>query len=146
MAEPDAHGPIDVVVLEFPGSAAGAGTAQAIVDLVDRGTIRMYDLMVVRKDQDGRCAEIDLAGDSGGTFGAWSRLAGARSGLLGAEDVQLASDVLDADTAAAVLLYENAWAVPFVAAARSEGAELVASARLTAQQIMDALDAVEAAG
>jgi hypothetical protein len=87
--------------------------------------------------QPGSAADGDLA--------AWSRFTGARSGLLGDDDVQLATDVLDAGTVAAVILYENAWAESFVAAARAEGGEMVASARLSAQQIMDALDAAELA-
>jgi hypothetical protein len=144
MAGPDVHGPVDVVVIEFPGDAGGDSTAGALMDLVDRGIVRLYDLMVVRKDDDGRCAEVGLRSTSGGSLG-WARFAGARSGLLDDDDVQLANDVLDAGTTAALILFENTWAVPFVAAARSEGGEMVATARLTAQQIMDALDAVEMA-
>lgn len=144
MAGSEVYGPVDVVVLEFPGDVAGARTAGALAELVESGIIRLYDLMVVRKDEDGRCTEVDLAASTDGGLGAWARFAGARSGLLGDEEVQRAADVLDAWTTAALVLYENGWAVPFVAAARAEGGELVASARLSAQEIMDALDLVEA--
>ena len=71
--------------------------------------------------------------------------AGARSGLVGTEDLEELAGVIDAGAVAIVVMYENRWAVPFVAAARSEGAGVVAGARLTGQEIMDALDAVEAA-
>ncbi|MCZ7528568.1 MAG: DUF6325 family protein [Acidimicrobiia bacterium] len=145
MADPRVHGPIDFVFLEFPGDASGAATARALMELVDRGTVRLYDVMVIRKDEDGRCTEIDLPGASDRGLGDWSRFSGARSGLLGVEDLDLAAGVLDAGKTGAVILFENTWAVPFVGAARSEGGELVASARLTAQQVMDALDAVEMA-
>ncbi len=145
MSGPDVHGPIDFVVVEFPGDATGAATAQALVDLVDRATVRLYDLVVVRKADNGTWTEVELDAASDGQLGELRAFAGARSGLLGDEDLADVADVLDPGTLGAVLVYENAWAIPFVAAARSEGAELVAGARLTAQQIMDALDAAEAA-
>lgn len=144
MTDPEVYGPVDVVVIEFPGDTSGESTARALAELVESGIVRLYDLMVVSKDVDGRGAEVELS-ESGGDLGDWARFAGARSGLLGAEEVQRAADVLEAGTTAAVILYENTWAVPFVAAARNEGGEMVASARLSAQQIMDALDAVEMA-
>jgi hypothetical protein len=134
------------VVLEFPAGASLPDTAKALLDLVDQGTVRIYDFMVVTKDDTGSCSEVDLATASAGPLASLSAFAGARSGLLDSDDVPLLADVLEPGAAAAVVLYENAWAVPFVAAARAEGGQLVASARLTAQQIMDALDAVEAAG
>lgn len=141
----DVHGPIDFLVIQFPGDATGAATTEALVDLVDAATVRLYDLVLVRKADDGTCTEIDPAGGPDGQLGELGAFAGARSGLVGADDLAELADVLDPGNVAAILVYENAWAVPFVAAARSEGAELVAGARLTAQQIMDALDAVEAA-
>lgn len=145
MSDPDVHGPIDFAVVEFPGDATGEATAAALVDLVDAATVRLYDLVVVRKADDGTCTEVDLGSASDGEVGELRAFAGARSGLLGDEDLADVADVLDPGKLGVVLVYENAWAVPFVAAARSEGAELVAGARLSAQQIMDALDAAEAA-
>ena len=145
MSNPDVHGPIDTLVIEFPGTATGEGTAQTLVDLVEQGTVRLYDLMVVRKDTDGTCVEVELATVPDDQLGAFRAFAGARSGLLGTEDVALTGEVLDPGALGVVVVYENAWAVPFVAAARTEGAEMVGSARLTAQEIMDALDAAEAA-
>lgn len=145
MTDPDVHGPIDFVVLEFPAGAPLPDTAKALIDLVDRGTVRLYDFMVVTKDDTGSCTEVDLATAQSGPLAPLRAFGGARSGLLDTGDVAALAGVLDPGATAAVVLYENAWAVPFVAAARAEGAQMVASARLTAQEIMDALDAVEAA-
>jgi Family of unknown function (DUF6325) len=146
MTGTDVHGPIDFVVLEFPAGADVADTAKALVDLVDRGTLRLYDFMVVTHDESGSCTEVDLAAASTGPLAPLGAFAGARSGLLDADDVTVVADVVEPGATAAVVLYENAWAIPFVAAARAGGGQLVASARLTAQEIMDALDAVEAVG
>lgn len=141
MNDRDVYGPIDTLIIEFPGSADGTRTAAALRDLVDSGAVLLYDLMVVRKGSDGTCVEVDLGTRPGdlGTF------AGARSGLLGEDDLAEIGEVLEPDTVAVALVYENAWAVPFVAAARAEGGEVVASGRLTAQEIMDAIDAIESA-
>jgi hypothetical protein len=134
----DAHGPIDFLILELPQGAAVDATVQALEDLLDQGVIALYDLMLVRHDDDGVGRERDLAD------GPFAAFAGARAGLLDDEDVSEAANALEPGRDGLVLLYENRWAVPFVAAARGEGVEMVASARLTAQEIMDALDAVEA--
>jgi dihydroorotase-like cyclic amidohydrolase len=141
MSPPDVHGPIDTLVIEFPDGATGEATARALHDLVDTGAVRLFDLMVVGRDADGLCVEIDPADDRLRSLQAFS---GARSGMLDADDLPELATVLEANRPAVVLVYENAWAVPFVAAARAEGAELVASSRLSAQQILDALDSVEA--
>jgi hypothetical protein len=144
MADQDVHGPVDVTVIEFPGDANGAEVADALLELVERGTIALYDLMVVRKESDGSCVEVDLSAVGGGQLGSLRSFAGARSGLVGTDDLDDVAAVLETGATAAVLVYENTWAAPFVAAARSEGGELVASVRLSAQQIMDALDAADA--
>jgi dihydroorotase-like cyclic amidohydrolase len=145
MTGPDVHGPIDFVVLEFPAGSGVPETAKALLELVDAGTVSIYDFMVVIRDETG-CAEVDLAEMADGPLASLSVFAGARSGLLDDEDVAQAAEMLDPGETAAIVVYENTWAVPLVAAARGEGAEVVASARLSAQEIMDALDAVEAAG
>lgn len=74
----------------------------------------------------------------------FSYFSGARSGLLGDDDVAEAAGALEPNTVAALIVYENTWAVPFVAAARKNGGEVVASMRIPAGDIMDALDALEA--
>ena len=138
----DVHGPVDFVLLEFPRDRLTGEAAEALVDLVEAGTIRLYDLLVVSKDADGEIEILELT-DPGGPAASFSYFAGARSGLLGDEDVQEASSALEPDTVAALLVYENTWAAPFVAAARRNGGELVASARIPATDIMAAVEALE---
>jgi hypothetical protein len=140
----EVHGPIDFLLLEIPASADGAATATALRDLVDGGAVGLYDLALIQKDADGTASHIELDTGSGSSTTAFASFAGARSGLLGDDDIEEAAKALEPGTSGLVVLYENRWAVPFVAAARSEGVELVASARVTAQEIMEALDAVEA--
>lgn len=142
MSAADVHGPIDLIVLEFPIDGDLEPVRSALAELIDAGTILLYDLMVVRREQDGTVTEVDLAALPDGGF-ALEVFAGARSGLLGADDLEEAATLLEPGTTAALLVYENAWAVPFVGAARVAGGELVASARLSAQEIMDALDVLE---
>lgn len=139
MSAVDVHGPIDFVLIEFPGDREPTGAAaQALLDLVERGVIRLYDLLVVRKDEDGTFSGIDLDGLAG-----FTAFAGARSGLLGDDDLAQAADAMEPGTIAALIVYENAWAAPFVAAARDAGGQMVASMRIPAQDVMDALDGLE---
>jgi hypothetical protein len=139
----EVHGPIDLIVVEFPEGADGGPVVAALADLVETGVVRLYDLMVVRKEADGSMTEIDLAVDVDGDLALHSFI-GARSGLLGDDDLADAANLLDAGVTAAILVYENAWAIPFVAAARDAGGEMIASVRLPAQSVMDALDALDA--
>jgi hypothetical protein len=140
----DVYGPVDFLILEYPPHTDGKATAEALTALVDQGVVAVYDLMVVRKDADGSAREVPLTA-AADTPTAFAPFAGARSGLLGREDVAEAANALEPGTTAIVILYENRWAAPFVAAARSEGVEMVASARLSAQEIMDTLDELETA-
>jgi hypothetical protein len=137
-------GPVDFLILEYPLHTDGKSTAHALSVLIDQGVVALYDLMVVRREADGTAREIDLANNSPDLPAAFAAFAGARSGLLGPDDVAEAANALEPDTSAVVIVYENRWAVPFVTAARAEGVEVVASARLTAQEIMESLDELEA--
>jgi len=143
-SDADVHGPIDFALLEFPRDRLTGEAGQALMDLVEAGTIRLYDLLVISKDADGGVEVLEVT-DPGGPAAGFSYFAGARSGLLGDEDVQEASSAMEPDTVAALLVYENAWAAPFVAAARRSGGELVASARIPATDIMAAVEALETA-
>ncbi len=136
-------GPIDYLLVEWPGKQPNGEVAPHLVDLVDRGLIRILDLVFVAKDEDGNVAAIELA-DLGGEVAELAIFEGASSGLLGDEDVAEAGGVLEPGTAAALLVFENAWAAPFVAAVRRSGGELVASGRIPAEDILAALDAAEA--
>jgi hypothetical protein len=139
----DVYGPIDLIVIEFPEGADGTGVRAALADLVEREVIHLFDLMVVRKEADGTITEVDLGATADGGLDL-EAFSGARSGLLGDDDLADAAALLEPGVTAAILLYENAWAVPFVAAARDAGGEMVASVRLPAQSVMDALDALDA--
>jgi uncharacterized membrane protein len=143
MTEHGTHGPIDYLILEYPSGTSGEQSASALRDLVDRGIVRIFDILVLRKDEDGTCRAVQLQSPDA-ELSAMGLFAGARSGLLGADDVISLAEILEPGKAALALVYENVWAAPFVAAARGEGADVIASARLTADEIMDALEAVEA--
>jgi hypothetical protein len=137
-------GPIDYVVLEWQGQQPNAGEVEPLlVDLVDRGIIRILDIAFVAKDQDGSVSAIDI-GDLKQVAAAFAEFEGASSGLLGFEDLQEAAAALDPGTSAAVLVWENRWAAPVAAALRRSGGQLVASGRIPVQAILAALDEVEA--
>lgn len=146
MSDLDVHGPIDFLLLEFPDGEPTGKPADALLDLVDRGIVRIYDLLVLRKAEDGTVSGMEITDLSADDVGGITVFAGARSGLLGDDDARQAAGAMKPGTVAALLMYENAWAVPFVAAARQAGGQVVASARIPAQDVMDALDALEATG
>ena len=141
----DEMGPIDYIVVEFPGNRMTGEILPALIDLVDRGLVRILDLVFVRKELDGSViglALTDLDGDG--------RLdpvvfEGASSGLLGADDIDEATAVLEPGSSAGILMYENVWAAPFAVAVRRSGGQLVASGRIPVQAILAALDAAESA-
>ncbi len=139
------HGPVDFILLEFPGDRPTGPAATALLDLVDAGIVRIYDLVVVRKEHDGSFRGIDLNDLTPDHLGGFAAFAGARSGLLGDEDLQQAAGAIEAGTMAALIVYENSWAIPFVAAARDAGAEVVATERIPADVLMDVLDELDAA-
>jgi hypothetical protein len=138
----DELGPIDYVVLEWPGGQPTGEAIPLLIDLVDRGVIRIIDVALMAKDPDGTAGALDLASlddDSG-----LAELEGASSGLLGQDDLEEAANALEPGTAAAVLVWENRWAAPVAAAMRRSGGQLVASGRIPVQAILAALDALEA--
>ncbi len=141
----DVHGPIDFILLEFPADNMTGEAGAALLDLVEAGIVRIFDLLIIRKESDGTFTGVDISDLSADSLGGFAVFAGARSGLVGDDDIAEAAGVMEAGTAAALIVYENAWAVPFVAAARKMGAQLVASARIPADTIMNALDELESA-
>jgi hypothetical protein len=135
-------GPIDYIVLEWPGRQPSGEAVPLILDLVDRGLIRILDVAFLAKDDDGTVGALELADlDPDGDFGAFE---GASSGILGQDDLEEAANALEPGTAAAVLVWENAWAAPVATAIRRGGGQLVASGRIPVQAILAALDAAEA--
>ena len=141
----DVVGPIDFVLIEFDPARATGEAGAALMDLVDAGIVRIFDLVVIEKAADGSVTGVELTDLEQGSLGGFSAFAGARSGLVGDDDIAEAADGMAPGTAAALIVYENAWAVPFVAAARRAGGEVVASARIPADVVNEALDAMDAA-
>ncbi|MFJ8667623.1 DUF6325 family protein [Streptomyces sp. NPDC093600] len=136
-------GPIDYLVIEFPqGRMTGEGLP-LLVDLVDRGVIRILDLLFVRKEPDGSVVGVELAELTGDDRLDLSVFDGVSSGLLGQAEIDDVSGVLEAGSSAGILVYENVWAAPLAAALRRGGGRLVASGRIPVQEILAALDAAE---
>ena len=138
----DVLGPIDFVLLEFPRDRLSGEAGRALMDLVERGVIRLYDLMVISKDAGGAVEVLELTDPTSEEAG-FSYFSGARSGLIGDDDLRQAADAMETNTVAALIVYENTWAEPFVAAARNSGGEVIASARIPAADVMAALEALE---
>lgn len=137
-------GPVDYVVVEWPGRQPNGSALPHLVDLVDRGLIRVLDLAFVHKDEDGAVAGLEIA-ELGEQIEEVAVFAGASSGLLSDDDLSEAANALEPGASAAVLVYENSWAAPFAAAVRGSGGQLVASGRIPLEDIEAALDAAEAA-
>lgn len=146
MAEDLDHmGPIDYLVVEFPGNRMTGKAFPMLVDLVDRGLIRILDLVFVRKDIDGSVVGLELSDVDGDGELDLSVFEGVSSGLLGADDIQEAGNVLEPDSSAGILVYENVWAAPLAREIRLSGGQLVASGRIPVQAVLAALDAMETA-
>lgn len=143
MDEQLAVGPIDYVLIEWRGRQPNGEVAPQVLDLVDRGLIRVLDVAFIAKDEDGSVAGIELA-DLGDGAAELSLFEGASSGLISDEDIGEAAGALEPGTSAALLVFENTWAAPFVAAVHRSGGELVASGRIPAEDVLAALDAAEA--
>lgn len=135
-------GPIDYLIVEWPGRQPTGEAAPHLVDLADRGLIRILDLAFIAKAEDGSITRLELA-DLGDEL-AFSVFEGASSGLLSEEDTGEAANALEPGTSAALLVYENVWAAPFASAVRRSGGQLVASGRIPIQAVVAALDAAEA--
>jgi Family of unknown function (DUF6325) len=143
MATADVHGPIDFLLIEFHGDRLTGKAAEALLDLVDKEIITLYDVLVVGRADDGSIYALDLA-EGMDEVGGFGELAWVRSGLLTDEDMQEAAAAMQPGTLAVLIVYENTWAVPFVAAAMESGGQLIAGARIPAPAVIDALDALDA--
>lgn len=141
-AVPDV-GPIDYLAVHFPGAKLTGEAFTELVALADRGIIRILDLRVAVVGEGGEFTAValtDLDGDGELDLAVFS---GVESGLLGDEDLAETTSLADAGDAVAVLLYENTWAGPLVSALRRRGADVVASGRIPADEVIAALEALE---
>jgi len=132
-------GPIDYLLVEWPGRQPNGEVAPHLIDLVDRGLIRILDLVFIAKAEDGSVEAIEI-----GEIPALAEFEGAASGLVDEEDLQEAAAVMEPGTSAGLLIYENRWAAPFAIAVRRTGGQLVAGGRIPIQSVLAALDAAEA--
>jgi hypothetical protein len=139
-------GPIDYLVVEWPADKQPTGEGLThLVDLVDRGIIRILDLAFVRKEADGTMTKLELSDLDLDGNPELAVFEGVSSGLLGDEEHDEAAAVVEPGRSAALLIYENTWAAPFATALRRGGAELVAAGRIPVNAIIAALDRLEAA-
>jgi hypothetical protein len=140
----DEMGPVDYMVLEWAGDQPVTGEVMPLLlELVERGTIRILDLAFIVKDPDGSVTPIDFA-DLAKVVEGLGDFEGASSGLLGHDDLEEAASALEPGTVAGVLVWENRWAAPIAAALRRSGGQLVATGRIPIQAIVASLDATEA--
>lgn len=136
----DAMGPVDYIVVEWTGQQPNGEALPHLIDLVDRGIVRLLDLVFVTKADDGTVAQVEI-NELGAEFAVFD---GASSGLLDDGDISEASSALEPGTSAAILVWENLWAAPFASALRNNGAQLVASGRIPVQALLATLEASEA--
>ncbi len=140
----DELGPIDYLIMEWSGDQPVTGEAMLqLLDLVERGLVRILDLAFLAKGADGSVAALDLA-ELIERETVPAEFEGVSSGLLSQEDLEEAATALEPDTVAGVLVWENVWAAPLAIALRRSGGQLVANGRIPVQAILASLDASEA--
>jgi Family of unknown function (DUF6325) len=137
-------GPVDYLVVEFPGNKMTGEGFPILLDLVDRGIIRILDLVFVRKDADGSVGLFEISDFDGDGTLDFAAFQGASSGLLDQADIADAGNVIEPGSSAGIIVFENSWAGPFVAALRRGGAQLVASGRIPAGDLLASLEVAEA--
>jgi hypothetical protein len=136
-------GPIDYLVIEFPECHPTGENLPLLVDLVDRGIIRILDLVLVKREFDGSMSLLALDDADGDGEWDFSVFEGVSSGVLSRDDVDEAGQALEPGRSALVLVYENRWAAPLAVALRRSGAQLVSGERIPVQAILASLDATE---
>ena len=135
----DEIGTIDYVVLEFPGNRFNGEITPALVDLLRSGLIRIIDLVFIHKDEDGAVSAVELEDADVEEAGHLSGLQCDIPGLLPETDVAAVADVLETNSSAALLVWENVWAAPFAGAVRRAGGQLVASGRIPLDDLLESL-------
>jgi hypothetical protein len=140
----DEMGPVDYVLIEFPDGQPNGQAAPLLLDLVDRGIIRILDLMFITKDEDGTISGLEISDLDSQGAGEFTVFEGASTGLLSDEDRDDAANAMEPGTAAVVIVFENRWAAPFARAVRKAGGQLVAFGRIPVQALLASLEAAEA--
>jgi hypothetical protein len=136
----DPLGPVDWIVVEYPGSRSTGEITPALADLVDRGIVRVLDLVMVRKDDEGSVEAHEIADLDDSEVGQLRLYEAQLAMLLSENDVTAIADAIEPGSSAAVLVWENCWAAPFGAAVRHSGGQLVASGQIPTQALLATLD------
>jgi hypothetical protein len=140
----DELGPVDYVIVEFPAGASNftGEMTRELLALVDAGTIRVIDILILVKNDDGSVDAMELSDLD--DLGELQRLEAELAEMLAEEDVEHLAAAMDPGSTAGVLIYENLWAAPFASAARRAGGQLIANGRIPTQAILAAIEADEA--
>ena len=139
----DELGPVDWIVVEFPGSRFNGQIVPALFDLVQRDLVRVLDLLVLKKDADGTLEAFELSDLDEGEIGELRTYESELAMLLSEEDVTSLAAAIEPGSSAGVLVWENTWAAPFASAVRRSGGQLVASGRIPIQALLAAIEADE---
>ena len=137
----DELGPVDWIVVEFPGSRFNGEIAPALRDLVERDLVRVLDLLVLKKDADGTLEAFELSDLDQSEIGELRSYEAQLAMLLSEDDVIAVAEAIEPGSSAAVLVWENSWAAPFASAVRRSGGQLVASGRIPIQALLAAIEA-----
>lgn len=137
----DELGPVDWIVLEFPGTKLNGEIAPVLDDYVDRGLIRVLDLLFLKKDDDGAIEAFEASELTDAEIGGLRAHETELAMLLSEQDVTDLAETIEPGSSAAVLVWENLWAAPFGAAVRHAGGQLVASGRIPVQAVLAAAEA-----
>jgi hypothetical protein len=141
----DQLGPVDYLVVEFPAGASNftGEMAKELLALVDAGTIRVIDILILTKNEDGSVDAKELSEIE--NLGSLQRVEAQLAELLAADDVVNLAAAMEPGSTAGVLIWENLWAAPFASAARRSGGQLIANGRIPIQAIIASIEADEAA-
>ena len=142
MTEPiDQLGPVDYLVVEFPGSNFNGEILPELVDLVQRGIVKVLDLVLIKKEEDGSFEAFEFDDIEDGVLGELRELERELADVLSEEDVASVAEALEPGSTAGLLVYENLWAAPFASAVRRSGGQLIANGRIPVQALIAAMEA-----
>jgi hypothetical protein len=141
MTEPiDQLGPVDYLVVEFPGSNFNGEIMPELVDLVQRGIVKVLDLVLIKKEEDGSFDAFEFDDIEDGLLGDLREIERELADVLSAEDVASVAEALEPGSTAGLLVYENLWAAPFASAVRRSGGQLIANGRIPVQALLAAIE------
>jgi Family of unknown function (DUF6325) len=140
MTDVETMGPIDYLIVEFPGNRMTGEGMPILIDLVDRGIIRILDLAFIRKNPDGQVQALKIQDMDNEGARQFSLFHGASSGLLDSDDLREAAKAVEPNSSAGIIIYENTWAAPFAQALRRGGAQVIASGRIPVQALLASIE------